>query len=57
MHDWIYITYPLHDTLEKMLVPNMNYRKPHKPAWSWLVYGAYLADKVYTFTSTLALTR
>ena len=46
--DWIFLSYKIHGHLENMLVPEMKNIR-YKNQWSWVVYGAWVLYKLYSY--------
>ena len=49
MDDWIYLTYRVHQGLERMIVPSTT---PPNPRWNkhWVVYAAVVLWRLYMKT-------
>ena len=47
MDDWVYLTFRMHEGLERMLVPSTT---PPKPKWNWVVYAAIVLWRLYMKT-------
>ena len=48
MDDWVYLTYRVHEGLERMMVPSTT---PPKPRWNhWMVYAALVLWRLYMKT-------